>query len=273
MEKIDVKCRRFETAAGCDFGERCKFNHPKAVCEYFSKVGKCPVKECKDLHINDNDTFKKERSDCFFWLTGACKYSEQECNKGKHDQNKFGIHRRRETFLGQRQAEQVMAANHSQQLLVQQPIQPLMGGIQPQQVLVCGTQPPRPALRGPGQVQNVVNHQQAMRSGGLLAMGQGQQVVQGAGGGQQVHQQNLAGTVGERNHLVMGDPRMNTSFVQPQQRMGFGQMQQKEAVMGDQQQKDICQGQMDWNQSGTWANMWDSFVTINRGFQESQGGH
>ena len=45
-----------------------------------------------------------------------------------------------------------------------------------------------------------------MRSGGLLAMGQGQQVVQGAEGGQQVHQQNLAGTVGERNHLVMGDP-------------------------------------------------------------------
>ena len=37
IKKLDVKCKQFESAAGCSFGVGCKFIHPTVACEYFTK--------------------------------------------------------------------------------------------------------------------------------------------------------------------------------------------------------------------------------------------
>ena len=110
VKKLDIKCKQFESLAGCTFGENCKFLHP-TVCEYFIKVGKCPIPDCKELHKRVGGVQKEATQDCYFWISGSCRFSEADCNKGRHSKEKFGILKRRESFLVQGSAENV-SANH-----------------------------------------------------------------------------------------------------------------------------------------------------------------
>ena len=57
----------------CRFGKECHNLHPTLYCEWFQKVGKCPIDDCKDLH---------SKKDCPFWSRGFCK--NDKCRM-KHD--------------------------------------------------------------------------------------------------------------------------------------------------------------------------------------------
>jgi hypothetical protein len=74
------------------------------------KVGKCPITDCKELHKKGGVAHKELNQDCYFWTSGSCRYSEADCNKGRHVKEKFGIIKRRESFLAQGSAESVSAS-------------------------------------------------------------------------------------------------------------------------------------------------------------------
>jgi len=124
IKKINVKCRQFETFSRCEYGDGCRYLHPSTICEYYAKVGKCPIGDCKELHRSYSPSMEKaEKVDCCFWTSGYCKYSEAECKRGRHVADKLGIYKRREHFLSQGLAGRV-SANH--QVLGSNP--PGMGG-------------------------------------------------------------------------------------------------------------------------------------------------
>ena len=140
MKKVDVKCKQFESVAGCSYGEGCRFIHPTAACEWFAKVGKCPINDCKDVHrkmINN----KENNGDCYFWVNGFCRFSEADCNKGRHIQEKFGVNRRQQSFLGQGLGSGERTTARGQQLVGMS--QPTVGGSQP---ILVG---PQPIMLGP----------------------------------------------------------------------------------------------------------------------------
>ena len=194
-KKIDVKCKQFESGAGCSFGDVCKFLHPVVACEYFSKVGKCPINDCKDLHkkmfIN-----RENSGDCYFWTNGSCRFNEADCNKGRHINEKFGVNRRQDSFLGQGPGLGERTNAKSQQVLVgPQPImlgpQHTIGGLQPalggQQQLVSttvGGMGARPIMGAQHQVLdnqylNMENQQQRLGGGFQQVYLVGQQQVNG----------------------------------------------------------------------------------------------
>ena len=69
----EEKCRFFEENGWCRFGKGCHNFHPTKYCEWFQKVGRCPLEDCKDLH---------SQKDCPFWSRGFCK--NENCRM-KHD--------------------------------------------------------------------------------------------------------------------------------------------------------------------------------------------
>ena len=72
------KCRFFEEHGHCKFDKKCYNLHPTTICEFFLKVGKCPINNCMDLH---------SQKDCPFWMRGFCK--NENCSM-KHDQKMKG---------------------------------------------------------------------------------------------------------------------------------------------------------------------------------------
>jgi hypothetical protein len=63
-KSVEEKCRFYEANGWCRFGKECHNLHPTLYCEWFLKVGKCPIDNCKDLH---------SKKDCPFWSRGFCK--------------------------------------------------------------------------------------------------------------------------------------------------------------------------------------------------------
>ena len=196
--------------------------HPSIVCEYFSKMGKCPIIDCKEVHRKGVAVAKDLNQDCYFWLSGSCRYSESECNKGRHVQEKFGS-KRRESFLAQGPAERV-SANHvplggqhgvSHQMMGM--VQPVMGGIQQatiQAQLIMGGAAHHPHGGHQQLCSPVMGGQQSM----LATEGQGQQ--------QSVISQQQ-GVIGQQQG-VMGQQ-------QGMMRQQQGVMRQQQSVMGQQQ--------------------------------------
>ena len=158
--KIDAKCRKFESIAGCTFGEVCKYLHPNVHCEFYVKVGRCPISDCKELHMKRNGN----NQDCYFWMSGSCRFSAADCNKGKHLREKFGTNKK-ETFLGETLAEKVSAN--------QQPVGAMAGrrsfGNQGQQLGEDSYQNQQYLL---GPQQHMVGGQQILREGPMQVGGQ-----------------------------------------------------------------------------------------------------
>ena len=75
-QKKSNKCYKYEKDK-CN-NEKCKFFHPKEVCEEFSRNGVCRERSCLRLHKGEH------RGDCYYWKQGGCRYSEEECGKGRH---------------------------------------------------------------------------------------------------------------------------------------------------------------------------------------------
>ena len=173
VKKLDVKCKQYESPAGCTFGVACKFIHPTVSCEYFTKVGKCPINDCKDLH--KRTVIKENNGDCYFWINGSCRFSEADCNKGRHIKDKFGVNRRQESFLGQGPGLIERAPARGQQVVGMS--QPPVGGAQP---IMVG---PQPIMLGPQHLMPaLVGQQQGMPTvmggmGGRLSMGVQHQVM------------------------------------------------------------------------------------------------
>ena len=69
----EEKCKFFEEHGYCRYGKQCYNFHPSRYCEYFLKVGRCPVENCLELH---------SQKDCIFWSRGFCK--NERCRM-KHD--------------------------------------------------------------------------------------------------------------------------------------------------------------------------------------------
>ena len=231
IKKVDIKCRQFESAAGCDYGGGCKFLHPSLVCEYYEKVGKCPIKDCKELHVNAGHAKVDRQVDCYFWTNGACRYSEAECKKGRHVKEKFGTNKRnKENFLAIGQAEtRVSASHHHQPMVVIGQPQAMMTG---QQHGGQGRQ-----LMGVGQYQmsggqhqmGVGQNQMGM---GQNQMGMGQNQI-GVGrmldGSQQMGGVHQLG--GGHQQVVGGVQQMGVGQLQP----GVGQLQLQGGLSGQQQ--------------------------------------
>ena len=75
------KCYKFEKGH-CN-SENCGFLHPEEVCEVFSRNGVCRKRSCMRLHKSEH------RGDCYYWKQGSCRYSEEECGKGRHNHEMF----------------------------------------------------------------------------------------------------------------------------------------------------------------------------------------
>ena len=93
------KCYKFEKGQ-CN-NESCSFLHPEEVCEVFSRNGVCKERSCLRLHKGEH------RGDCYYWKQGSCRYSEEECGKGRHDHKMFDYFNQ----MKQKQQQQVPAAN------------------------------------------------------------------------------------------------------------------------------------------------------------------
>ena len=213
VRKVDVKCRQFENFAKCDYGDGCRYLHSPTLCEYYVKVGKCPVMDCKELHRSQ--VYNKEEGDCFFWTHEGCKYTETDCNKGRHLTEKRGIYKRKENFLGQGWAGR---ASGNQQGMGTIPPgmggQPMMGGLMP----VMG-----------GQVRMPIVGSQKSMSGPLPTQGQQQNMFM-------MGQQH---SIMEKQHQGIVENQNSTMVGQQQGAMGLGQqlgtMGQIHGTIGQQQ--------------------------------------
>ena len=72
-EVKEEKCRFFEEHGWCKFGKGCHNVHPSKYCEWYMKVGRCPIDDCMELH---------SQKECPFWGRGFCK--NENCRM-KHD--------------------------------------------------------------------------------------------------------------------------------------------------------------------------------------------
>ena len=81
IKKRTGKCYKFEKGQ-CN-NENCNFLHPEEVCEVFSRNGVCRERSCLLLHKGEH------RGDCYFRKQGSCRYSEEECGKGRHTHEMF----------------------------------------------------------------------------------------------------------------------------------------------------------------------------------------
>ena len=79
---VEEKCRFYEANGWCRFDKECHNLHPSRYCEWYQKVGKCPVENCKDLH---------SQRECPFWNRGYCK--NDRCRM-KHDPKLKGSSKR-----------------------------------------------------------------------------------------------------------------------------------------------------------------------------------
>jgi hypothetical protein len=245
--KVDIKCRQFETFAKCEYGEACKYIHPSAVCEYYDKMGKCPMKDCKLLHRVSAST--REMVDCYFWMNGSCKYSATDCNKGRHAAEKFGTNKRRDSFLvpglaGRVSASQQGMGSYQSGMGGNMSV---MGGQYPVVEQQQGMVGQRKQLGVGGQQLGVMGQQHGMM--GHLPMMVGQQP--GMAGQQSGMLGQQLGMVGHQPGLVGPELGQQRVIMGPQQEM-LGQEQrqgmvwQKQSTMGMQQQ----QQQMRQEQSG-----------------------
>ena len=297
-KKEDVKCMKFENE-GCEYGEHCRFIHPSSLCkffskvgrcpvkeckeahmksrvgkveqkecEFYSKVGRCPVKECKDKHISSRGAAGEQRTDCYFWLNGGCKYDESDCKKGRHIQEKLGANRKKESFLGLRQEPGTPGfmnivdymRYHQQPPLLGQRTSGAMGRL-PRGVEECP-----PSAGAGGVVRNLgelQHHQLGMAQQGLWG-------VHGA-------KESQAGRVGQPQLFGMGGQQQQMNPIQ-MSNMSGQQLQSDMSGMGGSNQETSMRignkkempgnvSMMDWGQASNLGNQGSKHPNYGMGHQ------
>ena len=238
--KVDSKCRDFEKGF-CSWKERCRFQHPKELCQEHANTGSCSKVRCRELH-------KEKQGDCVFWMRGDCRHPGGSCRRGNHDQAKYNT-RPKQMSQDEKIAEAVQKAvknlqftshpagsyhagsqpsigvqQQTQQMMIQQPGfkqhtqqqagQPVAGQ-QMQQQPAYGQQQ---FLQQPSSGQNCQNYQPAFRQQVQhQTVGfQGSQPQQSAGGqpvsqqeqnnGQVIEEQSANGQQGLQQQPANGQP-------------------------------------------------------------------